>query len=440
MKKTVKVCLVWATVFSAAGSSASLCALSLQEAVQRAVDSNPQVHAATLEQQARQHEVEGAKSGYRPNVNAVVGIGRENSRDVNDDQQTLTRKEAGLVAEQTLFDGFATRSEVERQKARQRSAAQTAALTAEDVVLKAAEAYLGVLREHELYLLAQNTKENHQSIFDQMQLRQQSGVGSQADLDQITGRLALANTNVLTTQANLVDAATGFNAVVGIYPDVGHMQYPQLNLALPKSLDDAMAQAQANNPALLSAAADIDASKAQYEAAKSPFWPRVSLEAERNFSDNVSGVEGDKQSALIALRMRYNLYSGNKDSARKQQTAVLMNEALAIRDDKQRKVMESLRLAWNALDAVNRQIPYLDQHVKAAAATKDAYDQQFNIGRRTLLDLLNTENEEVDAKRSLIKARYDQALSQLRLLNETGSLRQALSVSSTDELAAASIN
>ncbi len=403
-------------------------ALSLQEAAQMAVNSNPELQSAQLEREARVHEVRFAEAGYYPEVDAVTGIGRERTRDDNNDTEVLTRREAALTAEQMLFDGFGTRSEVERQKARQRSAAETAELTAEDVALDAVKAYLSVLREHELYLLAQDTKENHQSIYDQMQLREQSGVGSQADLDQITGRLALASTNVLTTQSNLVDASTSFHAVVGVYPDVGNMQYPQLTLALPKTLDDALARAQANNPAIKSALADIDAGKAQYEASKSPFYPRISLEARQGFDDNIGGVEGDESDSLIALRMRYNLYRGGADSARKRQTAVLMNEAMEIRNDKQRKVMQALRFSWNAVEAVEQQIPYLEMHVKAAGSTKEAYGQQFNIGRRTLLDLLNTENEEVDAKRSLIKGHSDQAISRLQLLNAMGELRTALAL------------
>lgn len=403
-------------------------AMSLQEAAKMALETNPEIKAAKLEASSRQHEIRFAEAGYYPKVDAVAGIGRETSRDVYGDDATLTRKEAGVLAEQMLFDGKATRSEVDRQKARQNSAAWTAEAQADDLTVRTAESYLKVLRENELYTVAQESEHNHKNIFDQMALREQSGVGSQADVDQITGRLALANSNVVTVQSNLVDASTEFNALVGIYPDVGHMEYPDFKPVIPSSLDEAMALTQATNPALLSAAADIEAGKAQYEASKSPFWPRITLEAEHNFSDDAGGLEGDEYSNLIALRMHYNLYRGGADSARKLQTAELMNEAMEIRNDKHRKIMEQLRFSWNAVQAVERQLPYLEQHVESATATREAYYKQFNIGRRTLLDLLNTENELVDARRALIKARYDVLISQMQLLATMGGLRSALTV------------
>ena len=402
--------------------------MSLQEAARIAIDSNPEVQAARLEEQSRVHEIRFAEAGYYPKVDSLVGIGRENTRDLGDEHTDLTRKEAALTAEQMLFDGHGTREEVNRQKARQRSALYTEAATADDITIRTANAYLTVLRENELTLLAQETEKTHQSIYDQMQLREKSGVGSQADLDQITGRLALANTNVITSQANLLDAATKFQALVGVYPDVGNMQYPDLVLSLPNSLDEAVALAIQTSPALLSAKADVDAGRAQYEASKSPFWPRVTLEAEHSYSDDADGIKGDEDSTLVALRMRYNLYRGGADSARKMQTALLMNEAMEIRNDKQRKITEELRYSWDAIQAIQRQIPYLEQHVTASTATREAYYKQFNIGRRTLLDLLNTENELVDAKRALIRAKYDRLVSEMSLLAGIGNLRPALAV------------
>lgn len=424
LKNKVKVAVSMGCLMAAS----PVWAMSLQEAARMAVATNPEIKAAQLEASSRQHEIRFAESGYYPKVDAVAGIGREYSHDVYGGSESLTRKEAAIQAEQMLFDGRATRSEVDRQKARQNSAAWTAEAQADDLTMRTAESYLKVLRENELYAVAQESEHNHKNIFDQMQLREQSGVGSQADVDQITGRLALANSNVVTVQSNLVDASTEFNALVGVYPDVGHMQYPEFKPVLPASLDEAMSLAQSVNPALLSAAADVEAGKAQYEASKSPFWPRVTLEAEHNFSDDAGGLEGDEYSTLVALRMHYNLYRGGADSARKLQTAELMNEAMEIRNDKQRKIMEQLRFSWNAVQAVERQIPYLEQHVESATATREAYYKQFNIGRRTLLDLLNTENELVDARRSLIKARYDMLISQMQLLATVGNLRSTLAV------------
>ncbi|HQQ62931.1 MAG TPA: TolC family outer membrane protein [Pseudomonadales bacterium] len=419
---------VTTALFVFAGSANPAWSLSLQEAAQIALSTNPEVKAARLEQEARVHEVHMAESGYYPDVTAIVGIGRETTNNVNNQSASLNRKEAGLIAEQMLFDGSATHSEVNRQKARYSAASHSADNTSEALVMEAAKAYLTVLREKDLHDLAQETKESHKTFYDQMELRQTSGVGSQADLDQIKGRLALANTNVLTTEANLFDASTKFQSVVGVYPDVGTMAYPDLTVNLPATLDEAVKKATEKNNLLQAATSDIEAGKAQYEAAKSTFWPRVTLEAQHTANDNVNGISGAEDSTQVAVRMRYKLYAGGEDLARKKETAILMNEAMEIRNDKQRKIIEGLGYSWNSIDAIQRQLPYLQQHVSSAVSTRDAYDQQFSIGRRTLLDLLNTENEVVDAKRSLIRARYDRVISQLQLLGSIGVLRESLGI------------
>lgn len=424
----MKKLAVSTTLLVLAGVSAPAWSLSLQEAAQQTLATNPEVKAARLEQQARVHEVSIAKSGYYPDVTAIVGVGRETTSGATGLSNSLNRKEAGLVAEQMLYDGSATHSEVDRQKARYEGAAHSADNVSDALVMEAAKVYLQVLRENELRELAVETKESHKTFYDQMELRQSSGVGSQADFDQIKGRLALANTNVLTTEANLHDASTKFQSVVGIYPDIGKMTYPNLTLVMPATLDEAVTKATARNDLLQAASADIDAGKAQYEAAKSTFLPRVTLEAEHATNVNANGIEGTADSTQIAVRMRYKLYAGGEDLARKRQTAVLLNEAMEIRNDKQRKIAEGLGYSWNSVDAIQRQIPYLEQHVKSVVSTRDAYDQQFSIGRRTLLDLLNTENEVVDAKRSLIRARYDRVISQLQLINSMGVLRETLAI------------
>ncbi|MCV6626950.1 MAG: TolC family protein, partial [Cellvibrionaceae bacterium] len=110
------------------------------------------------------------------------------------------------------------------------------------------------------------------------------------------------------------------------------------------------------------------------------------------------------------------------DKARRKQTSYLMEEAKDVRNNTRRQVVEGLQLSWTAYESVSAQLEFLQKHVQAAQATKEAYVEQFNIGRRTLLDLLNTENEVVDAQRSLIRAVNDQKLAELRIYNSMGML------------------
>ena len=397
-------------------------ALTLSEAVRFTLESNPEVQAARHQLRSRSEEIRQAKAGYLPSLDVAAGIGRETIDTPANDEVTLTRHEASVAARQIIFDGFATREEVERQRARYSSAQHLLLSTEERLGLRVAEVYLNLLRQGDLLDLARATLYEHQNIHDQMVLRNKSGVGSRADLNQITARLALSQSNMITVQNNLLDAQTNFYRVTGIEPQLNSLSEPQVEQNQPVSQASAEALALKQHPTLRSAGADVDSAVAQYEASKSVFWPRLQLEVDKSWDENIAGVEGENEDLIVALRMTYNLYSGGGDSARRRQTAHLLEEAREVRNNTSRQVVESLRLSWSAHQAIRAQMKYMELHVRAARDTKQAYQQQFNIGRRTLLDLLNTENELVDARRALINAGFDRLFAQYRIFNSMGQL------------------
>jgi len=407
-------------------------ALTVDAVVRHTLDTNPDVQSARKEYLARESEIRGAKAGYLPRLDASAGIGREvtDSPSTNNDRVALTRREASVQLRQMLFDGMATSSEVRRQEARYNSALYEAIAVEENISLRAIETYLDVMRHKELRDLVGASLKTHQEIYDQMSLRSKAGVGSKADLDQIAARLALANSNFIAGENNLLDAKTNFTRVVGYDADETTLEEPRATVheLLPSSLEVATEKAYQNHPTLLAASADVDDASAQYDASESPFWPTIQLEGERTWNEDIDGVRGDNEDGLIALRLRYNLYNGGANKARRKQTAVLVEEAKDIRNSTKRQVAESLRLSWNAAEATKMQLESLSRYVHSVSDTKEAYAKQFNIGRRTLLDLLNTENELIDARRSFINAKYDWIFAQYRVFNAMGGLNQSLAI------------
>lgn len=420
MNKYRAIALAILAVFIAPVSQA----LTLTETIRHTLETNPEVMAAQNEYRARGEEVRGAKAGYLPSLDIAAGIGRQTieAQSTGGEEVTLTRHEASVAARQMVFDGYATSEEVNRQQARESSAFYKAQEISENTALRAAEVYLNLLRQQELLDLARETLYEHQNIHDQMVLRNKSGVGSKADLDQISARLALANSNMISAQSNLLDAQTNFYRVTGLMPKVDGVAKPKIQQGLPASLEAAESIAFEQHPTLSSANADVDSAVAQYEASESVFWPRLQIEADKRWDEDIDGVKGESEDLIVALRMSYNLYNGGADQARRRQTAHLIEQAKDIRNNTQRQVTESLRLSWSAYQTIQNQLKYLEMHVRASLATKSAYQKQFNIGRRTLLDLLNTENEVVDSKRTLINATYDQLFSQYRIFNSMGQL------------------
>ncbi len=402
-------------------------ALTLQEAIEDMLANNPDVQAARQEMLAREHEVRGAKAGYLPTLNAEAGVGREwtRSQTTGFTGRTLTREEAALRLRQTVYDGSRTANEVARQKARYKSAIYTAIDTQENTALRASQAYINVLRHADLLALLKQSLDEHQAIYDQISKRSEAGVDSRADVDQITVRLSLATSNFVAGKNNFLDALSQFQGLVGYIPDATQMQAP-VGLELPSSLDESLTIAFEEHPTIKSALADIEASEAQYAAAKSLRHPTLTIEGDRTWNEDIDGTVGENEDWVLALRLRYNIYNGGRDSARRKQTAELIEQAKDIMRGARWETEEGMRLSWYAYEATAQQLEHLEVHVDSVTKTKEAYLKQFDIGKRTLLDLLNTEAELIRAKQTYVNTKYDQAYSQIRVLNSSGQLTTTL--------------
>lgn len=251
-------------------------------------------------------------------------------------------------------------------------------------------------------------------------MRSDSGVASKADSNQVTGRVALAQANVIATKTNLIDAQTNYQAVIGRLPS--DLQAPDSPDALmPESLEAAEQEAVNNHPTLKSAGADLDARDKQHAVAKAPYLPIVDIEVDQHWEEDFDEPGADDQ--LIAMvKLRYNLFHGFRNQARRAETTQLIEEAREIRNNTHRQVIESIRLSWMAYQAAKDRIGFLEERVTATTDTAKSYTEQFNIGKRTLLDVLDTEAEVIDAKRALVEAKYDGLLAEYRVLNGLGKL------------------
>ena len=198
--------------------------------------------------------------------------------------------------------------------------------------------------------------------------------------------------------------------------------------SMPGSLDEALEVARNTNPTLGVALADVEAAKAQHKAARQFDYPRFDLEVGGNRNDNVDGIQGRDDDLSAMIRLRYNLYRGGSDEARKKATAFNINEARDVRDRTMRQLDESIRLAWASKEATRAQLPLYEAQVESAIATRNAYAKQFNIGQRTLLDVLNSEIEVTRARQSIADTEAENMLAQLRLLQSMGTLVEALGV------------
>jgi len=409
--------------------SSTTTAQSLSEAVAQVLQQHPDIYRSVQEVESRDFEKKAAAAAYRPTVEIGLAAGhqRYKSPTLGNQRSDLNTAGAVLSVSQMLFDGRATKNEVARQKLRVESAQYEAISTSENLGLRATEVYLEVLKHHEITALAQQSLELHRQIRSQMQARISAGIASEGDLAQVKAREALANSNFIAARSALLNAETNYLAIVGSYPIASSMSRPRG--AQEFFSDDVHKEVQSaleNHPTLKAATSDVGTAQAQYSAAKSRFMPRINLEASHGYDKNSNGIEGDFEDTQINLRVSYDLYQGGEHSYRKKYAAKQIEVAKGVRDSTHLQVIESMRLSFNAYTTLSQREAYLIAHKQHALISRDAYRQQFKLGKRTLLDVLNTENEYVNAAQALVTAQYDKLYSSYRIVNAKGMMLSSL--------------
>lgn len=435
-----------ASIIASIALSSAVSAQSLKDAVQQTINENPEVQAAKDERLAVEQQIDEAKASYFPTVDVAAGYGFEQSNNPTTRGRFATtspeqlgtvqygREEASVLIRQMIFDGLATPNEVARHEAITNAKAYNVFGRSEIIALKGVESYLNVLRRESLLQLAQDNLAYHARTNDQIKLRSEQGIGKKADIEQAIGRLSVAETNVRAEEGNLKDAKTAFLRVVGVLP--GKLDMPaDPNALLPANIDAAVEKAVENHPILKSANADIDQAFSQHETAKAAYMPRVDFEGGGSWNNNLDGIPGKNEDLTAMLRLRYNLFNGGKDIARRQETAHLISQSKDIRDNTYRQVVESMRLSWVAHTTVQNQLDFYKSHRDASIKALDAYQLQFNIGQRTLLDLLDSANEMFVAKSNYVNAQFDERYAAYRILASMGGLNQSLGVTLPQETA-----
>ena len=432
--------LAWVTADAAHGET-------LRQAVEAALKTHPRVLAAVAQRRAAEQDVSQARGGYFPtlDVNAATGRERTDSPDTRalGGEANLDRRESGLLLSQKLFDGMATASEVERQNARLAVATSRLAETREDIGLRAIEAYLEVLKNRELVRLADENLKAHLDIRNKVRLRVEGGVAQKVDLQQAQGRIALANSALSARAGKLREVEANYLTVVGRLPG-GDLADPAAapsnaltsgavnNTLLTQSVRQASETAMATNPTLSAANAEVAAAEASLRGAKAPYFPRLNLEFSANRNENIAGTRGKVDNEALMLVMRWNLFRGGSDRAQERAFAERRYAAIDTAANTRRDVEERVAVALYAKATSEERLAYLRDHASLSVEVLDSYKQQLDLGRRTLLDVLNAENELFTARSNLAAGRYDDLFNQYAVEAAKGTLVKSLGIAPAD--------
>ena len=298
---------------------------------------------------------------------------------------------------------------------------------AENISLEVVQVYLDLLKSVELVELSERNINIHKKILSDIEQRRQRGLSSDADVAQVQSRLATSQSGFLAAKNNLQDIKANYYDLVGQYPD--DLMIPKVDETyIPATLGDAIAVAKKSHPEIMAAVFDIEAANKQIEREKSGYWPKVSLEFDVADNDNISGSPGRDDNGRVMLSMSYDLYNGGKTNADTEAAKWRYQEAVAVKDTTHRQVEEATTFAWNANMFLAEQKGFYEENVGYAEVAQKGYERQFSLGRRSLLDVLDSQIELFTARRNYIESAYDQRKASFRLVNATGRLVRALRV------------
>jgi len=411
---------------------------SINDALRESAKSHPGVGEAAANRRATESELRQTQSTLLPQVRIDAYYGREKF----DQSASIVSGSAlpipafgtgvwrngsqeSVVIRQLLFDGFASIHDIWRQSARVNAAAFRVRERTELIALDAAEAYVDVVRYLRLVDLSDQNVATHEKIFANVNSRFAGGRAGEGDLEQARERVENAKAQRDEFRRSLEDARAKYRKVVGLEPY--NLRFPGPLGGMPGSRDESLAVAIRFNPTILAAQADVDAAKHAFRVTDGAFVPTLALEGRATHFDNTYpylGITHEDYSGRVV--MSWDIFRGGQDVWKRSEAAERSVQATMAHARLQRDALESIDKAWNARTITRTRIADLVRQLEADRKTIAAFDKEYELGQRSLIDLLNAQNQYFNAAVSLTSARGVVVFADYQLLAAMGTLLEYL--------------
>lgn len=428
-RSVLLTCVAFAAIAATTGFAS---ALTLQEAVSKALNEHPQIAAARERLTASEFRLDQANASLMPTVDLEADVGKQfvdrpNSLDAEDNARWWARRQATISAKYVLFDGWNRANAIYRDAARVDAATLGVIENSEALALSVVEAYIDYRRHSFLLGIADENIQNHKGILSLTRARISGGSGTQSEKDLVEERLAAAQAVRAEVLQAFYEAEAKFRAAVGADPGKTHkVPYPA---EMPRSKAAATELALARNPTLAAREAEADAFAYELERTKSDQLPLVTLEGSAQMGHDLNAVPGKNDDYSVRLRMAWRLYDGGARNARVGEAGALAAEAKLKRDIEIRNIFSAIESTFGKLSANGERLAAVEKQIASSKRVAVSYRQEFEASKRSLLDLLDAEN-------SVFSSRFESAsVSGVRLFSAyylkalTGTLVESLGLS-----------
>lgn len=406
--------------------------LTVNDTVQGVLKNHRTLMSIKENRSAMEHELEKARRGFGPRVDVEAGMGvgvlsDDTSRGMDLDDRMLGVGNVSAKLVQPIWDGFATRSRVRTSQATLDSVRHRVFDTATTLSLDGIIAHIDLLRCLELVRLARTNVERHQSILGQARDRVALGADTQADVTQAESRLQRALSSLADAEDKLRVACSTYARLTGIDP-VTSLEKVDMPPNMFKTPEEFLMLAEKNNPKLAAYLQDIRAARGEKELAQANMYPTLQLEAGPSYSDRAGNHDRWVYSFDVMGTVRWNVFNSGADvegiraaSARERQARQNLYDYM----DTLRLDMES---TWSNYQAAQEQYRHYSDAMSANRQTRQAYYDQFLLGNRSLLDVLDSENELYSSSTQAETARGNILIGAYRLFALSGTLLPHLNI------------
>ena len=402
-------------------------AQTLTGALTQAYRVNPNLRAQRARLRAAQAQLSEARAGWRPSVHLSGSAGSEHIDTAlapeiggSELKRNLAPRSVSLAVEQSLYDGGRTTASVNRAGNTIRAEQARLAQTEQTVFVSVAKAYLDVLLARQVLDLERHNVETLRQQLRATKLREQAGELTPTDVYQAQARLAQARARQRRAQARVAEARASYVRAVGNEPQ--ELGAPGPLGDLPGSLTQALQQARDANPQLSQARYAVAAAHDNTRSVRAASRPSLSLTGELRHDNDDTIFTKRTDTQRIMLNAEMPLYSGGADDARERRAEDTAAQRTAELDARRQQVTETVTAAWEAWQAAKAELDALREQRRAAESALKGVRAEQRAGSRTVLDVLNAQQEFLNAQVSLASARHDQRLAAYRLLAATGRL------------------
>lgn len=393
-------------------------------AIDQAVTTNPGVGEAAANRRATEAELRQNQGTLLPQVQLEARTGKtrwnfEVVPTIGNDH-TWNAHERSVVVRQVLFDGFSSLNDIWRQAARVDAAAYRVRERTELIALDAAEAYIDVVRYGRLIALADENVAAHRALLSNVRARFQGGRAGEGDLQQVQERVEAAIAVQAQFRQQYDEARATFRKVIGIEPfnlrGAGRLG------GLPKSKDEALAVTLRSNPTIAAAQADRDAAQHAFEFTAGAFVPNVYFEGRALWGTNTADTFGPRQDYSAMVVASWDVFRGGQDTWKRVEASEQYQQQSMAHARLQRGAYELIDKAWAARTLTSDRIGALLRQIDADRKVIAAYQKEYELGQRSLIDLLNAQNQVFNAGVSLKSTRGVAVFADYQLLAAMGEL------------------